>query len=140
MVSANNFCVGMPEIDQQHRILLDCISLIEESVSRGTTRSAIQPVLGQLANFARLHFAYEESSMRNHRYPGLEKHAEFHGQFMSDLRDLEEQSRRAGVSRETILFIQDRLLEHSMTSDREYASWLAEAGERGEGSNALDGR
>jgi hemerythrin len=99
-------------------------------VSTGTTRSAIQSVLGQLGNFARLHFAYEESSMRNHLYPRLEEHAAEHSQFMSDLMDLEGKSHRVKVSRESIFFIENRLLEHCMGSDREYASWLAKAGER----------
>ena len=138
MGSTKDFNAGIPEIDQQNRILMDCISLIEEAVSKKTPRSAIQPLLGQVVHFAQLHFDCEESAMRNYQYPGLEKHAEEHLQFMSNLRDLQERLQGDDVANEAIFFIENRLLEHSMGSDRQYGSWLTEAGERGEGGDVFD--
>jgi len=132
MAWTTEHCVGLPSIDEQHRILLDCISLIQEAVSKRAACSTIQPVLGQLENFARLHFAYEESSMRSCRYPGLAEHAEEHLRCMSDLNDLLEASHLAEVSERLIVPIENRLLEHIMNSDRQFASWLGVTGERGE--------
>ncbi|MBI4290341.1 MAG: hemerythrin family protein [Betaproteobacteria bacterium] len=137
MAWTRDFCVGIPEIDQQHRILFDCVLLMEDSLTEGAARSTLQSVLEQLVNFARMHFADEETSMRNHRYPGLEKHAEEHLQFMGNLRDLQERLQRADVAKEAIFFVENRLLEHTLSSDREFASWLADAGARGEGGHVL---
>jgi hemerythrin-like metal-binding protein len=108
---------------------------MEDSLSKGDTRSTLQSFLRQLINFARMHFACEESG--DHRYPGLEQHAEEHSQFMGNLRDLQERLQRADLAKEAIFFIENRLLEHSLSSDREFASWLAEAGARGKEDNAL---
>jgi hemerythrin len=129
MAWTRDCCIGIPEIDRQHRILFDCVLLLEDCLASGTTRSTIQSVLGQLVDFARLHFACEERSMRDHQYPGLEKHL----QFMGNLRDLQQRLRRGAVSNAAIFFIENRLLEHILTSVSEYGSWLAEAGKRGEG-------
>lgn len=130
MESTRDFRAGIPEIDQQTTILLDCLSLIEEAVSKNTPRSAIQPILGQVVQFARQHSAHEERSMLNHQYPGLAKHTEEHCQIMSYLMDWQERSLWFDVSLQSIFFIENRLLEHTMSSDRQYGYWLAK-GERG---------
>ena len=138
MAWTDEYCVGLPRIDQQHKILLDCISLIQDAVSKRTTVSAIQAVLGQLENFARLHFAYEESSMRNYRYPGSEEHAEEHLQFMAALKDLQQESQLADTAHQLIILIENRLREHIMHSDRQFASWLGVAEERAEETCVLE--
>lgn len=138
MAWTNEHCVDLLRIDEQHRILLDCIALIQEAVSKRTACSAIQSVLGQLENFARLHFAYEESSMRSCRYPGLAEHAEEHLRFMSDLKELQEASRLADMSEQLITPIKNRLLEHTMNSDRQFTSWLGVTGGRGEEIRVVD--
>ena len=75
--------------------------------------------------------------MRNYQYPGLAEHAEEHGQIMSYLTDWQENSQRVDVSKQSIFFIENRLLEHAIGSDRQYGSWLAK-GERGQRSSVLD--
>jgi len=70
--------------------------------------------------------------MRDHQYPGLAKHAEEHLQIMSYLTDWQKRFHAVDVSRQSIFFIENRLLEHCMSSDRQYGFWLAKSGERGE--------
>lgn len=76
--------------------------------------------------------------MRNYRYPGSEQHAEEHLQFMAELKDLQEASHLADTADQLVILIENRLLEHIMRSDRQFASWLGVADERAEGIRVLD--
>ncbi len=114
------------EIHHQHRVLLDSISLVRDSIAKGINPAVIYPLLAHLASLAKLHFAYEEGSMRDHRYPGTERHAREHATFMSDLKALLALEPRIDLSVETIRCIETRLLEHAACSDALLVSWLAE--------------
>ncbi len=122
---AEEFSIGVAEIDQQHMILVDCISLIEEAVGTQARWSAVHASLGRLADFARVHFAVEESLMRILEYPEQEKHAEQHRQFSYELMALQEKSLKADVSGEMITFLGKWLHDHILSSDRHYAEYLA---------------
>ena len=126
---AEEFSIGIAEIDQQHMILVDCISLIEEAVGTQARWSAVHASLGRLSDFARVHFAVEESLMRILEYPEQEKHAEQHRQFSYELMALQEKSLKADVSREMVSFLSKWLHEHIVTSDRHYAEYLAAVNE-----------
>ena len=117
--------LGIAEIDQHHMILVDCISLIEEAVSARTPWSAVHASFGRLADFARIHFAVEESVMRILQYPQLEGHAEQHRKFSYDLMALQQKSLKNDVSQEMIAFLAKWWQDHILTSDKHYASSLA---------------
>lgn len=122
------FSVGIPEIDAQHQTLTGCIALIEEGVAKQGSWSVVHLALVQLSDYARIHFAVEESLMRIHGYPELERHAREHLQFADQLRKLQDRSLRVDVSGEMIGFIQEWLHDHIMTSDKHYAAYLPKAG------------
>ncbi len=120
------FSIGIAEIDQQHMILVDCITLIEDAVGSQARWSAVHASLGRLADFARIHFAVEESLMRILEYPEHEQHTEQHRRFSYELMALQEKSLKADVSGEMVGFLGKWLREHIDTSDRHYAEYVAE--------------
>jgi hemerythrin len=122
------FSVGIPEIDDQHRVLIDCVSLIEDAVTTQQRWSAVHAGLGRLVQFAQVHFAVEESLMRIHHYPGLAKHAEEHRRFSLDMEALQEKSLRVDVSAEMVAFLQGWFDNHIMTSDKQYALYFPQEG------------
>ena len=117
--------LGIAEIDQHHMILVDCISLIEEAVSAQTPWSAVHASFDRLADFARIHFAVEESVMRILQYPRLDGHAEQHRQFSYDLMALQEKSLKNHVSQDMIAFLGKWWQDHILASDKLYASYFA---------------
>ncbi len=84
--------------------------------------------LERLADFARIHFAVEESLMRMHRYPELERHVIEHLEFSDQLRQLQASSLRVDVSEEMVTFLRAWLHQHVMTSDKHYAAHMPTAG------------
>ena len=127
----DEFSVGIPEIDQQHMVIVECIALVEQAVAERTEKarwSAVHSAVGRLADYVRIHFAVEESLMRIHNYPGLEKHAQEHLKFSHDLMALQKKSLDTDVSEEMVAFLSNWLLEHIAGSDKAYASYLPTAG------------
>ena len=122
------FSVGIPEIDGQHRELIDCIALIEEGMASLAPQWAVDAAMERLADYIRIHFVVEESLMRIHGYPELARHAGEHLQFADRVRNLQEQSLRADVAGEIVAFIREWLHGHILTSDRDYAAYLPRAG------------
>lgn len=115
------FSVGIHEIDQQHQILSDCITSLENAVVGQERWSAVHIALINLTDFAWIHFAVEEALMRIHDYPWLEEHIHEHRQFSEDLKRLNEKALRIDVSQETIAFIRAWLDKHVVESDKRYA-------------------
>ena len=115
------FSVGIHEIDEQHKALSACIASVEDAVGGKDSWSAVHSALGRLADFARVHFAVEESLMRIHDYAGLEEHVHEHGRFLEALKRLQPNAFTADVSREMIAFIRAWLDTHVKTSDKGYA-------------------
>ena len=121
MVWTREFSVGIHEIDLQHKALSDCIDALEFAIFGRERRSAVHRALAKLDDFARVHFAVEESLMRIHDYPGLEDHVHEHWQFSEALAKLKEKAFTADVYRDTIAFIRGWLDQHVVESDEQYA-------------------
>ena len=121
------YSIGIPEIDQQHRVIVECITLVEEAVSGKNEKmrwSAVHGAIGRLADYVRIHFAVEESLMRMHGFPELEQHIEEHLRFANDLSVLQRRSLGSDVSEDMVAFLSTWLRGHVTDVDRRYADFL----------------
>lgn len=116
------FSVGIQEIDEQHRTLADCVTAIEQAVAGQERWLAVHSTLIRAADFARIHFAIEESLMRIHAYPRLEEHIVAHRRFSQHLEELQRKSLTVDVSEEMIDYIQGWLETHVPMHDKPYAA------------------
>ncbi len=114
------YSVGIREIDEQHKMITECISSIEQAVAQYDRPSADAAVV-RLADLAQAHFALEESLMRIHDYPRLEEHADAHKQFSAHLRTLQEPFLTTDVFRDRIEFLQEWWDRHVQEHDKSYA-------------------
>ncbi len=119
---AKEFSVGIEEIDAQHKTLADCVTSIEQAVDGRERWLAVHSALVRAADFARIHFAVEESLMRIHAYPRLEEHIVAHRRFSKHLEELQHKSLTVDVSEEMIIFIRGWLELHVPTHDKPYAA------------------
>ena len=121
--------VGIREIDEQHRTLADCVTFVEQAVIGKQRWIAVHSALIRTADFARIHFAVEESLMRIHAYPRLEQHIVAHRRFTEHLAQLQHKALTIDVSEEMIAFIKGWLEAHVPSEDLAYAShFLARKG------------
>jgi hemerythrin len=127
----NEYSLGIDEIDEQHKVLVNCISSLETSIEDPDEKqrwAAIHYAIVQLSDYTRIHFTVEESVMRILGYPGLDAHIEQHRVFVSYLKDVERKSITHDVREDEIVsFLRKWLLTHIVNEDRQYANFFAAA-------------
>lgn len=84
----DHFSLGVPEIDVEHRELIELINELYASVQRGGTDSTTADFLGELYTRIAAHFALEERIMRESRYDEYAEHKADHERLLDDIRDL----------------------------------------------------
>ena len=82
------FETGIPDVDHEHRELVDLINRLHEHMAGAVDRTRVTEFLGEV--FARIaaHFALEESIMRKHAYDEYEVHKAEHEHLLDEIRDI----------------------------------------------------
>ena len=89
----DNFEVGVADIDEQHRILVDFINRICSCALNDENHyELIEALLGELVDYTRYHFKFEENYYQENRIlkPLLDKHKENHAGLISQVQSLKE--------------------------------------------------
>ncbi|MBF0481139.1 MAG: hemerythrin family protein [Desulfovibrionaceae bacterium] len=75
------FAVGIPKIDEQHKLLLNMINDLSTVVSNEQKQVVVPSIISRLIDYSKEHFAYEESLMdtvpEDHRQLQTEEHNAF---------------------------------------------------------------
>ncbi len=120
----DEYSMGILEIDNQHRLLLRSISVIEESIRLNQGWSNTHYAILELIQLARMHFSFEEALMRMFAYPRMDTHQDEHQHFFTRLDGIERQSLRKSAEAEMIDFLKSWLTKHILVSDRDYAKHI----------------
>ena len=80
--------LGVPDIDHEHRELVDLINALHDRLQRGRDDAAVPEFLGELYALISAHFALEERVMREARYDEYEGHKNDHERLLDEIRDL----------------------------------------------------
>ena len=84
----DEYSLGVPDIDHEHRELIELINELYESVSAAGTEMNALDFLGELYARITAHFALEEKLMREARYDEYPDHKADHERLLDDIRDL----------------------------------------------------
>jgi hemerythrin-like metal-binding protein len=82
------FSLGVPAIDFEHRELIELINQLYGSVQQDDADTTAADFLGELYTRITAHFALEEKIMRDARYDEYDDHKEDHERLLDDIRDL----------------------------------------------------
>jgi len=122
----DEYSLGIPAIDLQHKRIFDCLLRIAHGPSDDDRLRAEAEII-KLLRLLQEHFSLEESMMQKLHYPDIEQHIEEHRQFHFDVHHLAQTSlrRKGGVPREAINLAHKWLTEHLTVSDRHYLEFFA---------------
>ncbi|MFH2124296.1 MAG: bacteriohemerythrin [Pseudomonadota bacterium] len=105
----DEFKIGIPVIDAQHKQLFLCDNELSEALSKGLRPSAINTFLTQLGFYVTRHFTMEEQYMEQSSYPGLPEQLEAHHSFKQRFAEIQEEFSQKGLSPNVVHTIQNEL-------------------------------
>ena len=126
----SEFSVGIAEIDEQHKKIMDYINQIHAAVKKDQPANEIQKILGDLANFTVGHFANEERYFARFNYPETKKHKAIHEKLLGRVSEIIIQINEGKEVNfiDVLTFLKDWLQTHILIEDKQYAPFLNQHG------------
>jgi hemerythrin-like metal-binding protein len=121
--------VDVPEIDEDHRRLVDLFNLLNRAVVEGEAPVYVEALMDELISCTVWHFRHEERLMLKYGYQGLQEHKAEHEDLIASAKALQQklQQEGKGVSSEEIEFLEHWLTGHILGADMDLGSYLCEA-------------
>jgi len=121
----DSFRTGLPQVDQQHRVLVEMINTLDEAVSTGGEQAYLSELLKGLYDYTRYHFNTEEELMG--AAPALathyRQHKSEHDLFVEEV-ERASNAPAADISATLLDFLVKWLVRHILGSDKEMARLL----------------
>lgn len=120
--------VGVQEIDEDHRRLVELFNLLKQAVSDQDAADYVEAVLEELVSCTVWHFRHEERLMIKYGYEGLAEHKAEHKELIESATDLQRSLLRKSknVTTEEIRFLEHWLTGHILGTDMDLGSYLGE--------------
>ena len=119
----DEYAVGIREIDNQHKTLLEFIADFEQAVEGKAHWNTVQPLIARTREFVRFHFSVEESLMQIVRYPGFAAHRAEHQYVLEQFAALEHRILRQETKGELLQVMHTWLFQHIIDSDKPFARY-----------------
>lgn len=127
----DSFATGVPEIDEQHRILVNTLNDANARLADDVDIDLAEQITEDLLSYALYHFETEEELMQKYGYLGAstaeaEAHLQQHRSFSSRVVAVRD-SLRAGIpiSREELIgFLNHWLVNHILNTDKRLGAFI----------------
>ena len=118
----DSLIVGVPQIDDQHRKLVEAIDLLIEACMQGKGRDTIEQTLKFTVSYTKEHFSDEEKLQSKYAYPGMAAHKLLHSQFITNINSLLHEFEQTGpnlaLTGKLSKTLVDWLIKHISTEDK----------------------
>lgn len=123
---SNMFSVGVKDIDDQHKKLVDMANRLNDAMKAGQGRAEVGGILGELVEYTVNHFAFEERLMDKHAYPMSSQHKKEHQDLVRTVGEFKRKFELgdAALTAEIMGFLRDWLSRHIMNSDKMFGKDL----------------
>lgn len=123
-------------LDEEHREMLDLAGRLQLEIDRGKSARQVSELFPELIAREKQHFAREEQLMKQQRFPGYAEHKRAHDDLAARLADLYDRLRDDEPigSMALLTFMQDWLVRHIQSHDKELGNYLVSRTEQGVGA------
>ena len=130
---SQNYSVDINTIDEQHKKFFSIFNKADELIAepKSDVRSQkINEIFLGLDDYAKFHFAYEESYFEKFAYSRKDEHIAEHKKFIHDLEDLQSRfkSGEEDIVFNIISFLEGWLVSHISYSDKLYSECFRKNG------------
>jgi hemerythrin len=119
----DDYAIGIPELDNQHKTLIEFLTDFELAFAGNAHWNTVHPLIARTRAFVKFHFAVEESLMQIVGYPGFFVHRTEHQQVLQQLEALEQRILREEMKDEVLPQISAWLFQHIIDSDKPFARY-----------------
>jgi len=121
----DNFSVGIPQLDDEHRQLIQMANTLYDAIKLGQGKTAAATILNELKAYALTHFSHEEQLMEQAQYPGYAAHKQLHAAFSKKVEEyLDLFVKNLLPANQLLVILRDWLIHHICNVDREYMPFL----------------
>jgi len=116
---------GVPEMDAQHRKLVEILNRFYDAVEKGEREEAIGELLKGAEEYTVFHFESEERFMEEIGFPELEAHRRAHQNLVNEVRSAKEKYAQGDTkaARSLAAFLLSWLYTHIAKTDRKYGDY-----------------
>ena len=125
----DSFLIGIEELDQEHKILIDDINRLHEELVMNDEKSEIEKCLGDIYTRMQAHFALEEHVMKEHGYKYFDEHKREHEELLDNYTEYMVQFLNdSGVSSDKSIEenLKHWVITHIVTSDKKMSLMVQE--------------
>lgn len=119
----DSLSIGIPEIDRQHKQLIDQLNALVDAMYANRGKEEIQSIVRFLDMYVAQHFGFEENCMRKYRCPVASTNAAAHAKFIKTLSEVKQELQTKGSSLPLAIKVNEQLLDwfvnHIKKIDRE---------------------
>lgn len=129
LIWKDDYSVGVPLFDEQHRTLFSLINDFVEALKRGEEAGQAGRTLQGLLDYTTTHFKAEEDLMLRHGYPDYGRHKEAHDRFAATVKGFASEARNGTLDTGRLgRLLMDWLVQHILHMDRAYTDFFRERG------------
>jgi hemerythrin-like metal-binding protein/PAS domain S-box-containing protein len=124
----DEFCVGIPSIDDQHKELFKLVEKLSLAINSGEEKESINLILNELVRYAEFHFKYEEDLFVKYGYADSKGHMKVHRYFQERIEGFKfiSKSKNHNLPNKVISFLYNWLTEHILKEDMAYSTFLVQ--------------
>ena len=123
---SDEISINIPEIDEQHKILIGIINDFHDSVQAGYGNEEVNKILTRLILYIQTHFDTEERLMDETQYPGETAHKKEHFNFTEKVGNLyhEQFEGQPTLAFEIMDLLKTWLTDHILKIDKKFGDYL----------------
>jgi hemerythrin len=116
-----DFELGIAEIDQQHRKIVELINTLTEAYNMGESTNKLEVVFDEITYCANDHFKMEEKLFMDRNFPFAKEHILQHEHFSHKMHDYKMRFESGqSIASKVPEFLKRWWTDHILDSDREY--------------------
>ena len=122
----DRFSVAVRDFDDQHKRLFEIINELHAAMKAGHSVDGLAPILNNLVEYTKTHFAAEEALMSSRGYPAYVAHKGEHEKLIADASKFIAKFKEGHISVgvELMNFLVDWLQNHIMQTDMKYSTFF----------------
>jgi len=123
-----SYSVGLPEIDRQHKILVDLVNELKMVCELKLDKIFVQRVLQGLIDYTSFHFAFEEELLERRGYKNFVAHKEMHKKLVQQVLEFQQLFETEGfvIIDDLMVFLTKWLNKHIKVFDKEFGEFFVE--------------